>query len=127
MIGIDTDIIIDFFKGNKKAVCFIKENIDNIFTTSINEFEIYSGIYRNGNKKELEQAKEFFKEIEILGFENCSEIAAKMSTNLIQKGMTISQNDYFIASVIIGHGHSSILTGNKKHFSRIPGIKVIDY
>ncbi len=56
-ILIDTDIVIDFLRGNKKAVSFFKTNLDSIYFSAITVAEIYSGI--KGKKEEIEVERLF--------------------------------------------------------------------
>jgi len=127
MICIDTDCLIDFFKGKKNALTIIKKYHSELVTTSINEFEIFFGIFHSAYKGELSSARDFFTEIGVFSFGDCSEKAAKVMSNLIKSGKVIEQNDCFIAAIMINNGVKKIITNNQKHFSRIPGIEVINY
>ena len=56
-IIIDTDIVIDFLRGNGKAVSFFKTNLDSIQFSTITVAEIYAGI--KGKKEEIEVERLF--------------------------------------------------------------------
>ena len=130
MICIDSDCIIDFLKGKDEAVKIVSQHRGTIFTTEINVFEIFFGVY---NKKQINEeeelaAKHFFNVIPILPFdEKCGEISSKILTSLFKEGNALSQNDCFISSVMIKHGCNTILTRNVKDFTRVKGVKVITY
>lgn len=129
MICIDSDCIIDFLKGEKKAVDIIKQYKEEIATTEINIFEVILGIYINKkeNTKEEESAKSFFDSVYIMNIDGWGTKAAKIFADLATKGKVIEQNDCLIASIMILNSCSKIITNNIKHFSRIKGIEVISY
>ncbi|MBU0906769.1 MAG: type II toxin-antitoxin system VapC family toxin [Nanoarchaeota archaeon] len=130
MICIDSDAIIDYLKGRKGATDLVKTYAGEIVTTEINVFEVYYGIYlkKNSSNKEETIANAFFNSIKVLPFDKpCGKIASKILTGLFHIGKPIDQNDCLIASIILRHGYDQIITGNKKHFSRIKDLKVISY
>ncbi|MFH1425708.1 MAG: type II toxin-antitoxin system VapC family toxin [archaeon] len=130
MICLDSDCIIDFLKGKKEAIEAIKRYNNQLFTTEINLFEIFFGIYNQKEISEKEKltAEEFFDAISTFSFSRgCGEISARILSSLEKKGLRIDQNDAFTASIILRNGFDKILTRNKKHFSRIKNLKVITY
>lgn len=130
MICLDSDCIIDFLKGKKEAIEVVNKYSNEVFTTEINVFEVLFGVYlkKNINQKEKFATKEFFDSIEVFSMESgCGEIASKLLTDLIKSGFVIDQNDCFIASIILNNGCNKIITRNKKHFSKIKGLKIIGY
>ena len=131
MIILDSDFIIDFLRGKQNAVKFIEKNKISLATTEINIFEVSFGIYmkKNVSEKEIRIAHDFFASLDnVFPFdEKCGHISAKILTSLIKKGEEIEQNDCFIASIIIKNKCEGILTGNKKHFSKIKDVKVLSY
>ncbi len=130
MIILDSDVIIDYLKGKKEAVEAVNKFGDEAATTEISLFEIFYGVYLNKNFDEEERlsAEEFFNSINVFSFDSgCGEISAKILASLDKQGLAIEQNDCFIASVTLKNGFNKILTGNKKHFNRIKGLKVVGY
>ena len=130
MICLDSDCIIDYLKGRKEAIEVVSNYKDEVVTTEITVFEVFYGIHtkKDFNEKEEIIAKEFFDSIPVFPFDKgCGERSAKIFASLIKRGKLIEQNDIFIASVILNNGLSEIITRNKKHFSKIKGLKVIGY
>jgi len=128
MICLDTSFIIDFLKEKKEAVDFIVKNKEELFTTEVNVFEIFIGIYTKSNyEKEESIASGFFDSIEILGIRNWGKESAKLLANLMKEGKVVEENDCFIASIMLLNGCNKIVTRNKKHFERIKGVEVISY
>ena len=111
-----------------EAISVMERYADELVTTEINVFEIMYGVYLKDFNKEKELSKEFFKNLNILSFDDsCGEISAQILSSLVKKGLMIDQNDCFIASIMIKNGCDRIITRNKKHFSKIKGISVISY
>ncbi|MBI2672539.1 type II toxin-antitoxin system VapC family toxin [Candidatus Woesearchaeota archaeon] len=129
MICIDSDCIIDFLRGNKEAIEVIKKYKDEIATTEVNIFEIFSGIYLRDNISEREEeiTKQFFTSLNILYIDGWGIKAAKIFSSLVKEGKMIDQNDCFISAIMLVNGCNRIITRNIKHFSRIKGIDVISY
>ena len=130
MIFIDSDCIIDFLKGKENARKAVEKHETELATSHINVFEIFFGIYnkRNVDEKEVILADNFFNSLGVFPFDNkCGRISAKILSGLMKEGNPINQNDCFIASIMIKNGISSIISNNKKHFSKIKGIKVMTY
>ena len=131
MIFIDSDCIIDFLNGKETARKIIENyKVEELGTSQINVFEIFFGIFKRKkiNENELISADNFFNSLTIFSFDQkCGKISARILSTLIKEGNIIDQNDCFIGSIMIKNGISSIISNNKKHFSRINGIKVITY
>lgn len=127
---LDTSAIIDFLNGKKEAIHIVGSYIDSITTTEINVFETFLGIYlkKTISEREENQAREFFKSIEVLPMKKGSgKLASKILADLTKQGKTIGQNDCFTASIMLSNNINEIITSNKKHFSKVKGIKVIGY
>lgn len=128
MICADTSFIIDFLKGNNEAIKMMEKNKDEIVTTEINVFEVFIGIYtKEDYEKEEDFAKNFFNSINIIKINGWGMKSAQILSNLIKRGNVIEENDSHIASIMLLNGCNKIITSNKKHFSRIKDIEVIDY
>ena len=128
MVCLDTDIIIHLLRDEPKTTNLIKqiqERGDKITTTSINGFELWKGAYRSKKKNIDKIVKEFLSEIKILNFDDVSsKKAAEIFESLKSKGEIIDVLDVIIASIAIKN-KESLLTYNKKHFSRIKGLRLI--
>ena len=130
MICLDSDVIIDFLKGKLQALDAIKHARSHFVTTEVNRFEVMFGIHRRRiqGAEELNVATRFFDSLEVLPFgPGCADLAADVLGKLHKKGKMINGNDALIAASAMNHGCSRILTGNVKHFSRIPGLQVETY
>ena len=130
MVFIDSDCIIDFLRGKKEAVNIVKKYEGELVATQINVFEIFFGILKlkSVSEKEINFADAFFGSINILPFDSmCGKIGARIFSTLSKQGKLINQNDCFIGAIMLKHNYYNIITKNKKHFSKMKGIKVIGY
>jgi len=122
---LDSDIIIDFLKNDKKTVNKISElkEKEELKTTTINIFELLKGFYAL-NKKE-EKIIEFIEHLSILDFDfESSKKSAEIFDSLKKKGETVDALDLFISSIAITN-KEKLYTGNTKHFKNIPGLEIL--
>ncbi|MHA1928616.1 MAG: type II toxin-antitoxin system VapC family toxin [Candidatus Thorarchaeota archaeon] len=135
MIFIDTTFLVDVLRKNPDAVLWLDENEElALYTSEINAFELYSGLYRisKKSKSKLQKRKleleQVLARVEVLPFERASAIeAGKILANLMQKGKLIGTRDVMIAGSALAHGIQKIVTRNVKHFKSISGLTVILY
>jgi len=117
---VDTDVLIDFLRGNAKATKFIKSNFDSIILSSITVAELYSGVREGVERENLNEFIELTHVVPIT-----EEIAIKGG---------LFKRDYFrshgtgLADAIIAataEAQDAILCSlNKKHFPMIKDLKV---
>ena len=128
----DTDTLSNVLKKNPSP--FLLEKLEGIaedlqFTTSINVSEIYFGAYRSKNSKKILKAYEdkVFPNLNILPFNTESgKIYGRLKARLEKKGLSKSEPDLRIASIAIQH-NMILITGNKRHFTGIPGLNIEDW
>lgn len=117
---IDTNIIVDFFKGDQ----VIKEKLsaNEIFIPSIVIGELYFGAYTSSiftnQRKRLKEIFDFISKYPILEVDkNTSEHYGKIKSQLKLKGYPIPENDIWIAAIVLQH-NLTIVTKDK-HFNKI--------
>ncbi|MEK6859560.1 MAG: type II toxin-antitoxin system VapC family toxin [Nanoarchaeota archaeon] len=128
-ILIDSNIIIDFFRKNQDTIKWFNENKNKIIfaTTIINVFELYTGSYKAFDSEEkIYELENFLNTIKIFGFtQDSAKEAGKLRVDLEKQGQMIDMRDLFIGAIALAE-NISIKTNNKKHFSRIDGLKIVD-
>lgn len=114
----------------------MKNTSEILYTTEINVFETYLGLYANKTLEKkpslLESRKihleELLSKFQILPFERKAAIeSAKILGFLIRKGKKIEFRDGLVAGIAISNGIKRILTKNTDHFIRIQNIEIISY
>lgn len=118
MIVADTDVLIDFLKGKGEVDRVYKALEEKILsTTAISSFELLSGLIPAS--KQEEAVKNLLGAIEIIPLSPESAArAAELNRELRAAGRAIGMADSLIAGICLVHNRS-LLTRNKKHFSRV--------
>ena len=127
---IDTNIIVDIFRGNKDLLNEIEnitERKDNFSITVLNLAELFKGAYLSAKKEEnLSLIEEFIKNVEILNFnKESSKIYGEIFSELQKKGKQSEEIDLLIASIVLAYD-AYLITKNKKHFENISKLKIIN-
>ncbi|MEK6950444.1 MAG: type II toxin-antitoxin system VapC family toxin [Nanoarchaeota archaeon] len=127
----DTTLLVDFLRGEKRAVEFIeKRQWLPLFTSEINAFELIDGVYASGAAipTRLEKVLALLSKMVVLPFDRKSALKAGLvSGTLAREGKKIGETDCLIAGVALANGLQEIVTENKSHFERIKGLKVVSY
>jgi tRNA(fMet)-specific endonuclease VapC len=124
---LDTNICIYIINKKPEAVYqrFKKVSLDNIFISTISEYEIKYGVEKSQksdhNKKIV---NEFLGFLNILPFDSESaSIAGSIRNTLEKKGQIIGPYDLLIASQALAKD-AILVTNNEKEFKRIKNLKV---
>ena len=99
-------------------------------TTTINVYEVIFGIYKStgDHEKRINEAKKLFSGIESYPLDDESaEEAGRILGKLVREGITVNALDVFIAAIAMTNGCETVVTRNKSHFDKIPGLKVETY
>lgn len=120
---IDTNIVIELFKGNKLVQKKL-ENTKSIYIPFVVLGELYLGAYKSSNSiKHITQINEFLKTCTVLnGDEETANHYGLIKTYLLKKGKPIPENDIWIAS--IAKQHKIKLLTFDKHFLEISSIEL---
>ena len=125
MVCLDTDCLIDLDRNDKKALARVAELSDNgelLFTTIINVAEYYAGTFRLKTKGAAEKARDYLQQFSILMLDEDSALLwGRLYGEL--KSSAIGDRDLFIASIALAN-KQTLITRNKKHFERVPGLTV---
>jgi len=98
---LDTNIVIELFKGNTIITAFL-ESLDEGINIPFDVLgELYLGAYRSANpKKHIKQINSFLERCNvILADDETANQYALIKTSLLQKGKPIPENDIWIAAV----------------------------
>jgi len=123
MIGLDSSAVIDIANGVDSAKEIFSKIKDDFAINSIVSMEFCVGSY-----KFPELASAFLEKFEETPFETRHVILGLYLRNELRKqGTEIEFADCCIAASYLDAGITTIFTKNTKHFSRIPGLKIISY
>ena len=122
---LDTSILIDFLRKGKTAREFfdrVEEKNPEFFIPTIVIYELFGG-KSSANPSvsiKITNVIRFFKRVELT--EQIAIQAGKLYRNL---GSQISSEDYIIAASAMSI-NAQVVTLNKKHFQKIPGVQLYD-
>jgi len=100
-----------------------------IHTTSVNWAEVCYGLARHLTGRRLREryAALVLPALEILDFDAaCAEVYGDLRAALENRGARLAEADLMIAAVALRHD-LPLVSGNIRHFSRIPGLKLINW
>lgn len=119
-VCLDTEVIIDFLRGEKITVEKIKYYAEEeLCATTPTLFELLTSI------RKPEVINQFVKNITPLEFnENCSIIAARICNDLRDIGVYRPIRNIINASVCIDNG-AFLVTKNAKDYDKIRGLKLV--
>jgi tRNA(fMet)-specific endonuclease VapC len=122
---LDTDCLIDLARNDEKAIAKVAELSDSgelLFTTIINVAEYYAGTFRSKTRGAVESARDYLRQFSILVLDEDSVLLwGRLYSEL--KSSAIGDRDLFIACIALAN-KQTLLTRNKKHFERVPGLQV---
>lgn len=124
MIICDTNVIIELFKNNEKIKAKIQEiGTKNLAISAISVAELYYGAF---NKSELQKIQKHLKHYQLL---NLTPQTTGLFIELMQN-YSLSHKpfigDMLIAATVLDN-KSELFTLNRKDFSFIPDIQLIDF
>ncbi len=127
MLCMDSDFVIDFFRGKENAVARMERVKDfPLAIAAVTAYEVLYGFFRKGDNKKAEAAMEFFSSINILDTNLESALkASQIAGELAGKGQMINEFDSLIAGAMLAKGCKSILTSNVKDFGKIKNLTVL--
>ena len=121
---IDTDVLIWYMRGNKKAYNVI-ENKHGFFVSVVTYIELVQGMR---NKNELTELRRAFREWDTKILYINEEISSKAMFYIERHYLSHSLQlaDALIASTALVNG-LPILTGNDKHYKMIKELDIINF
>jgi len=123
---VDTDWVADYLKGRTPATTRLASLAEQGIAISLITFgEIYEGIYFGEDPKVHEEGfRRFLRWVDVLPLNRpIMRTFAHLRGQLRQRGQLISDPDILIAATALYHD-LTLITGNFRHFSRIPDLKV---
>ncbi len=135
MACLDTDVLIDLVSHRNApagraaaALRALSENGEWLCTTRVNIAELLVGAHRSADLlTELGRIQRAVGRLTVLDFNATAAFRfAQVLAGLLDRGTPIGDMDVLIASIALCHDEP-IVTGNVRHFSAVPGLRVIPY
>ena len=119
MYCLDTDIIIEFLRGDKDIIKNIKKISASqpLFFTSLSLSELYKGAYLSSqSEKEIENINRLLEYFELITInEKTAKIFGMKYVELLKKGKKTQDFDLLNASIALTY-HFVFVTRNRKHY-----------
>ena len=129
MYLLDTDALSQIIKKDP-SIAFIRKlasiEPERQFTSSITVGELVYGAHKSGRPEYFIEKLEklVWPNIHILPFdEESAKVYGRLRAGLEKKGTPLTEPDLRIASIAMHHG-LIVITGNLKHFSKVPGLRL---
>jgi predicted nucleic acid-binding protein len=115
---LDTDVLIDFLRGDEKAVSFVNANSSRIILSSVIVAELYAGVKGDAEQATLERFISLFRVIPV-----DSEIAKTggLYKRDFSKSHGVGLADAILAATAESE-NAELVTLNTKHYPMIPGL-----
>ena len=123
MILVDTDVWIDFFTGSEPGAGAVEQLLihKRAAVSAITIFEMLAGVT---GKRRLDQIEALLEVVPSVPLSPAAaEIAAAIYTDLKASGRLVGNEDILLAATALER-QIPILTRNRRHFERIPGLDV---
>ena len=126
MVCTDTSFVVALERREPSALQKMQGLMDEgevVYTTSVTVAELYRGAYSSKDKvKALKDAEGLLGFFATLNLDyDSGRIWGDLANTL--KSDTIGDRDLFIASIAIAN-KQTLITKNKKHFERVPGLQI---
>ncbi len=97
-------------------------------TTWITAAELYYGAAKSvAPEKNRALVTSFLATLPVVGLDHASaEIFGEAKALLERQGQRLADADLFIAAIAVVH-EATVVTGNRRHYERIPGVAVEDW
>ena len=122
---LDTDHCIDILRGRSAVITRRRGVYDEVATTIITACELYYGAAKSQKPIDGKRAVDsFLRTLRVL--ELCTYSAqffGIFKANLESEGRGLADADLLIGSIAKANG-AIVVTGNTRHFERIPGIQL---
>jgi tRNA(fMet)-specific endonuclease VapC len=129
MFVLDTNTVIDYFKGRGKvAERLLAVPPRDLALPAIVAYEVWVGVLGSQNSKRRQsQYEQFLTVIEVIPFDAAiGRRAAELRCTLQRRGESIGPLDTLIAGTALALS-AALVTRNVKEFSRIAGLEVVNW
>ncbi len=132
MFLFDTDTLSNILKPNPSPNLLVRlatTALDEQYTTSITVGEMVYGAHRSSRREYFLRllAERVWPSVQVLPFDGAAgETYGRIRADLERRGTPVAEPDLRIAAIALVH-NLTVVTGNVRHFSRVPGLQVEDW
>ena len=127
-ILIDADILINWERGILDVESHTRGRSEEFYLSVITVSEMLHGLHRTANERIRSRRTLFIQELmelfEVIPIDfTIAQTRSEITASLADLGQSIGSDDSWIAATCLAYNHS-LVTGNIREFSRIPGLKI---
>jgi tRNA(fMet)-specific endonuclease VapC len=125
---LDTDTCVAILRGNQGVIERRAASEDEVVTTWITAAELHYGAAKSvAREKNLALVRSFLGTLSILGLDDASaQIFGEAKALLERQGQRLADADLIIGAIAASK-QATVVTGNRRHYQRIPGVTVEDW
>lgn len=125
---LDSDVCIEILRGNVVVMEKRRTVDDDVATTWVTASELAYGARKSrAPEHNTTLVTEFLATLPVVGLNLPAALEfGRQKANLERAGMRIADADLLIAAIALAHG-ASVITGNRKHYQRIEGLRTEDW
>ena len=121
---IDTCILINLFRGKDATQRRFQElGLKHCCTASVCLCELYAGAFKKGKERDFKLIEWLTSKIPVLDFDKSCVTYGRIRATLEKAGLRVDDMDLLLASIALDN-NLTLVTGNRKHFDRIPDLKL---
>jgi tRNA(fMet)-specific endonuclease VapC len=125
---LDTDAVSHALRNEGKVAARLRECPPSMVAVSaITAADLSYGVARSRTRRIARVVGTFLEAVAIVPFDAAAATAyGRLAARLVEAGVPIGHMDTLIAA----HGlalHATVVTHNTRHFSRVPGLRVVDW
>jgi len=125
---LDTNTCIAILRGHDAVIARRLETREQVVTTWINAAELHYGAAKSiAPEKNKAAVTGFLETLHVLGLD---EVAARVfgeaKALLERRGERLADADLFIGAIAVAND-ATVVTGNRRHYARIPGVRIEDW
>ena len=125
---LDSDVCIEILRGNERVIDRRRTVDDDVATTWITAAELAYGAGKSRDpERNTTLVTELLATLPVVGPDLRSALEfGRLKARLERAGRRIADADLLIASIALANG-ASVVTGNRKHYERIDGLRTEDW
>ena len=125
---LDTDTCIAILRGNRAVIERRAAISDDVVTTWITAAELFYGAAKSiAPENNRSVVTKFLTTLPILGLDEASvQIFGEAKALLERQGQRLADADLFIGAIAAAR-RGTVVTGNRRHYERIPGVSIEDW
>lgn len=128
MVCLETDFLIDLLRSRPAALHKLEQltrDEEHLVVTPISATELFECGAVDQRHSEMENVERILHTLHLLDFDIlAAKKAGELLGDLSQKGQKIGDMDTITAGIALRHEQTTLITKNKKHFEKIPNLKL---